>query len=148
MSNSINFFGGKLFGSMYWGTASNASNNKGMIKSISNLKSSSFGFGYIAKSIIKKNDRIIFTIDQPIRIESGELGLNVPVYRTRQKEVLFNSLEVNLRPSGREINSRLEYSSAFRNVNLSFAVGYKTDPYHIKYMEDYGYLSLGANIRF
>jgi hypothetical protein len=148
LSNSINFFGGKLFGSMYWGTASNASNNKGMIKSISNLKSSSFGFGYIAKSIIKKNDRIIFTIDQPIRIESGELGLNVPVYRTRQKEVLFNSLEVNLRPSGREINSRLEYSSAFRNVNLSFAVGYKTDPYHIKYMEDYGYLSLGANIRF
>jgi hypothetical protein len=148
LSNSINFLGGKLFGSMYWGIASNASNDKGMIKSISNLESSSFGFGYIAKSIIQKNDRIIFSIDQPIRIESGELGLNVPIYRTRQKEVLFNSLKVNLSPSGREINSRLEYSSSFRNVNLSFAVGYKTDPYHIKYMDDYGYLSLGANIRF
>ncbi len=148
LSNSINFFGGKLFGSMYWGAAPNASNKTGMIKSISNIESSSFGFGYIAKSIINKNDRVIFTIDQPIRIESGELGLDVPVYRTRQKEVLFNSLKVNLRPSGREINSRLEYSSAFRNVNLSFAIGYKTDPYHIKYMEDYAYFSMGANIRF
>ena len=148
LSNSINFFGGKLFGSMYWGIASNASNDKGMIKSISNLESSSFGLGYIAKSIIQENDKIIFTVDQPIRIESGELGLNVPIYRTREKEVLFNSLEVNLSPSGREINTRLEYSSSFRNVNLSFAVGYKTDPYHIKYMDDYGYLSLGANIKF
>jgi len=62
--------------------------------------------------------------------------------------VLFNSLEVNLSPSGREINTRLEYSSSFRNINLSFAVGYKTDPYHIKYMDDYGYFSLGANIKF
>ena len=148
LSNSINFFGGKLFGSMYWGIASNASNDKGMIKSISNLESSSFGLGYIAKSIFQENDKIIFTIDQPIRIESGELGLNVPIYRTREKEVLFNSLEVNLSPSGREINTRLEYSSSFRNINLSFAVGYKTDPYHIKYMDDYGYFSLGANIKF
>jgi hypothetical protein len=148
LSNSIDFVGGKLFGSIYWGMASNTSSSEGMIKSISDLQSSSFGLGYIAKSILRENDRIIFTIDQPIRIESGELGLDVPIYRTRQKEVLFSSFNVNLSPSGREINSRLEYSSLFRNVNLSFALGYKADPYHIKNMDDYGYISLGANIKF
>ena len=148
LSNSINLFGGKLFGSIYWGMASNTSSSEGMIKSISSLQSSSFGLGYTAKSVLRENDRILFTIDQPIRIESGELGLDVPIYRTRQKEVLFSSFNVNLSPSGREINSRLEYSSLFRNVNLSFALGYKADPYHIKNMDDYGYISLGANIKF
>ena len=149
LSNTLNILGGKLFGSVYWGNASNSSSNEGMIKSISNLKSSSFAIGYIATSTFAKDDQIIVSIDQPIRVEAGSLSLNVPFYRTREKEVLFNSFKVNLSPSGREINSKIEYLSSFnQKINFSAVLGYKTDPYHIKYMDDYAYISIGANLKF
>ena len=149
LSNTLNIMGGKLFGSVYWGNASKSSSNEGMIKSISNLKSSSFGFGFIATSNFTRGDQIIFSVDQPIRVEAGNLSLNVPYYRTREKEVLFNSFKVNLSPSGREINSKIEYLSSFnQKINFSAVLGYKTDPYHIKYMDDYAYISIGANLKF
>ena len=118
-----------------------------MIDSISNVHSSAFGIGYLKSSIFHKRDQIIITIDQPIRIESGQLNLNVPVYRTREKNVLFNNINFGLNPSGREINSKVEYLTSYKNIGFGMSLGYKSDPYHIKFMEDYWYASLGFNIK-
>ena len=118
-----------------------------MISSINDIHSSSFGLGYLKSSVFQKNDHLTLTIDQPIRVESGNLNLEVPVYRTKKKNVLFNSLNINLRPSVREINSKLEYSSSFKILDYGIALGYKSDPYHIKYMDDYWYVSLGFDFK-
>ena len=147
ISNSINMLGGNFFGSLYWGLTADSKNEMGMISSINNIRSSSFGLGYLASSVFQKNDLITITIDQPIRVESGTLNLDVPVYRTKQKNVLFNSLNISLQPSGREINSKIEYSSSYKILNYGIALGYKSDPYHIKYMDDYWYVSLGFNFK-
>jgi hypothetical protein len=72
----------------------------------------------------------------------------VPVYRTKKKEVIFNSLSFGLRPSGREINSKINYSTEFKKLNLNIAFGYKADPYHMMNMNDYWYTSMSANIKF
>ena len=117
ITNSMDVFGGKLFGSLYWGQTSDSKNETGMISAINDIRSSSFGLGYLKNSIFQKNDLLTFTIDQPIRVESGNLNLEVPVYRTKNKNVLFNSLNINLSPSGREINSKLEYSSSYKILN-------------------------------
>ena len=146
LSKSLDMFSGKLFGSFYWGKSNNISNELGMIKSISNLNSSSFGLGFLKSSIFNTNDQLTLTINQPIRIESGNLQLNIPVYRTKQKNVIFNSMRFDLDPSGREINSKIEYSTSYKNIGLGIALGYKSDPYHIKSMNDYWYMSLGFNI--
>jgi len=147
ITNSINLFGGKFFGSLYWGQTADSKNEASMISSINDIHSSSFGLGYLKNSVFQKNDLLTLTIDQPIRVESGNLNLEVPVYRTKKKNVLFNSLNINLRPSGREINSKLEYSSSFKILDYGIALGYKSDPYHIKYMDDYWYVSLGFDFK-
>ena len=147
ITNSMDVFGGKLFGSLYWGQTADSKNETGMISAINDIRSSSFGLGYLKNSIFQKNDLLTFTIDQPIRVESGNLNLEVPVYRTKKKNVLFNSLDINLSPSGREINSKLEYSSTYKILNYGVALGYKSDPYHIKYMNDYWYVSLGFDFK-
>ena len=147
LSNSINLMGGKLFGSFYWGQSNGISNELGMIKSISSLYSSSFGIGFLKSSILNNNDSLIVTIDQPIRLESGKLKLNVPTYRTKEKNVLFNSISFNLDPSGREIHSKVDYLTAYKNIGFGLTLGYKSDPYHIKFMDDYWYASLGFNIK-
>ena len=82
ISNSVNLMGGKLFGSLYWGKSNGIYNELGMIKSISNLYSSAFGIGFLKSSILNTNDTLMITIDQPMRIESGRMQLNVPAYRT------------------------------------------------------------------
>ena len=147
ITNSMKILGGKFFGSLYWGQSIDSKNEKGMISSMDDIYSSSFGLGYLKDSIFQKGDLLTFIIDQPIRVESGTLNLDVPVYRTKQKNVLFDSLNINLRPSGREINSKIEYSSSYKILDYGLAIGYKADPYHIKYMDDYWYVSLGFNLK-
>ena len=148
LSSVKNLFGGKIFGSIHWGQSSDISHNNGMLKSIEEVKSSSFGFGYIQTSIFNESDQLTISIDQPLRVESGKLNLDVPVYRTKQKDVIFNSLSFGLRPSGREVNSKINYSTAFKKMNFDFAFGYKADPYHMKNLDDYWYTSMRASIRF
>ena len=146
LSNSLELFSGKLFGSFYWGKSADAKNDLGMIESLSSITSSAFGLGFLRSSVLHKNDQLTFTINQPIRIESGTLKLNVPVFRTKEKNVIFNSINFGLNPSGREINSKARYSTSYKNMNFALSLGYKSDPYHIKFMDDYWYMSLGFNI--
>ena len=148
LSNSIDLAGGLLFGSLYWGKSNDISNELGMMRSVSKLYSSAFGIGFMKSSIISNQDKLILTVDQPIRIESGKLQLNVPTYRTKEKNVLFNSMNFNLDPSGREIHTKAQYLSSYKNIGLGLTLGYKADPYHIKFMDDYWYMSLGFNINF
>ncbi|MDA8709496.1 S8 family serine peptidase [Gammaproteobacteria bacterium] len=148
LSNSLDLAGGKLFGSFYLGKSNDLSNELGMIRSVSKLSSSAFGIGFMKSSIVSNNDKLILTVDQPIRIESGRLKLNVPTYRTKEKNVLFNSMNFNLDPSGREIHTKAQYFSSYNNIGFGLTLGYKADPYHIKFMNDYWYMSLGFNINF
>ena len=148
LSNSLDLAGGLLFGSLYWGKSNDISNELGMMRSVSKLYSSAFGIGFMKSSIISNQDKLILTVDQPIRIESGKLQLNVPTYRTKEKNVLFNSMNFNLDPSGREIHTKAQYLSSYKNIGLGLTLGYKADPYHIKFMDDYWYMSLGFNINF
>ena len=148
LSNSLDLAGGKLFGSFYLGKSNDLSNELGMIRSVSKLSSSAFGIGFMKSSIVSNNDKLILTVDQPIRIESGRLQLNVPTYRTKEKNVLFNSMNFNLDPSGREIHTKAQYFSSYNNIGFGLTLGYKADPYHIKFMNDYWYMSLGFNINF
>lgn len=148
LSNSLDLAGGILFGSLYWGKSNDMSNELGMLRSVTKLYSSAFGIGFMKSSIINNNDKLIVTVDQPIRIESGKLQLNVPTYRTKEKNVLFNPMNFNLDPSGRELHTKAQYLSSYKNIGLGLTLGYKADPYHIKFMDDYWYMSLGFNMNF
>ena len=148
LSNSLDLAGGIIFGSLYWGKSNNMSNELGMLRSVTRLHSSAFGIGFMKSSIVSNNDKLILTVDQPIRIESGKLQLNVPTYRTKEKNVLFNQMNINLDPSGREIHTKAQYLSSYKNIGLGLTLGYKADPYHIKFMDDYWYMSLGFNMNF
>jgi len=148
LSNSLDLAGGIMFGSLYWGKSNNMSNELGMLRSVTRLHSSAFGIGFMKSSIVSNNDKLILTVDQPIRIESGKLQLNVPTYRTKEKNVLFNQMNFNLNPSGREMHTKAQYLSSYKNIGLGLTLGYKADPYHIKFMDDYWYMSLGFNMNF
>ena len=146
ISNSLGWMGGKFFSSFYLGNTPSTQSNTGMIRSSSNIQSSAFGLGFLKSSIFTTNDEIVVSVDQPLRTESGRMNLRVPVYRDKERNVLFNSFGFSLSPSGREINSSASYQSSYKNIGFSLAVGYKSDPYHIKSMQDYWYTSIGFSL--
>ena len=129
------------------GNSPGTSNNEGMINSITDIQSSAYGMGFLKQSIFNSGDELLLSIDQPMRTESGEMNLRVPVYRTKERNVLFNSFGFTLRPSGREVHSKARYMSSYKNIGLSLTLGYKSDPYHIKSLEDYWYTALGFSIK-
>ncbi|MDC0091905.1 S8 family serine peptidase [Gammaproteobacteria bacterium] len=147
LSNSYNWMGGKFFTSMYLGVTPGGLNNSGMIRSSSNIKSSAFGLGFLKSSIFTANDEVIISIDQPLRVESGRMNLRVPVYRDKERNVLFNSFGFSLSPSGREVNSSVQYQSRYNQIGFSLAVGYKSEPYHMKSIRDYWYTSIGFSLK-
>jgi len=147
LSNSLDWMGGKLFSSVYLGNTPGTLSNRGMIRSSSGIRSSAFGVGFLKSSIFTTNDEIVVSVDQPLRTESGRMNLTVPVYRDKEKNVLFNSFGFSLSPSGREINSSARYQSSYKNIGFSLALGYKSDPYHIKSMQDYWYTSIGFSLK-
>jgi hypothetical protein len=57
-------------------------------------------------------------------------------------------MSLDLDPSGREVHAKAQYFSSYKNVGFGLTLGYKSDPYHIKFMDDYLYMSLGFNIGF
>ena len=147
LSNSLDWMGGKFFSSFYLGNTPSTLSDTGMIRSSSNIQSSAFGLGFLKSSIFTTNDEIVVSVDQPLRTESGRMNLRVPVYRDKERNVLFNSFGFSLSPSGREINSSASYQSSYKNIGFSLAVGYKSDPYHIKSMQDYWYTSIGFSLK-
>ena len=42
---------------------------------------------------------------------------------------------------------KVDYLTAYKNIGFGLTLGYKSDPYHIKFMDDYWYASLGFNIK-
>ena len=147
LSNSLDWMGGKLFSSVYLGNTPGTLSDRGMIRSSSGIRSSAFGVGFLKSSIFTTNDEIVVSVDQPLRTESGRMNLTVPVYRDKEKNVLFNSFGFSLSPSGREINSSARYQSSYKNIGFSLALGYRSDPYHIKSMQDYWYTSVGFSLK-
>jgi len=146
LSNSLGLMGGKLFGSLYYGKTPSTSSDKGMVTSSSNIQSSAFGIGFLKSAIFNTTDEILLTIDQPLRTESGRMNLKVPVYRTKEKDVLFNTFGFNLNPEGREVNASARYQSYYKKIGFSLVLGYKSDPHHIKSLQDYWYTSIGFSL--
>jgi len=103
--------------------------------------------GFLKSSIFTANDEVIISIDQPLRVESGRMNLRVPVYRDKERNVLFNSFGFSLSPSGREVNSSVQYQSRYNQIGFSLAVGYKSEPYHMKSIRDYWYTSIGFSLK-
>ena len=91
-------------------------NQLGLIEDIEDTYFSSFDLGVYKENIFMKNDSIGIQVYQPLRAEYANLNFNIPIGRTKDKQILFDELSIDLTPSGRQINSQLIY--AILKINL------------------------------
>lgn len=65
--------------------------------------------GFIRTGLLTEDDRAGLMVSQPLRLTSGEATLTVPVGRDLEGGVIRRRRNVDLVPSGREINLQLAY---------------------------------------
>jgi hypothetical protein len=56
-----------------------------------------------------RNDSLRLYFSQPLSINEGSLLLNIPIARTKSKEVIFEEVELNLAPTKKEKTFELSY---------------------------------------
>lgn len=129
-----------LVGSYYRGISAPQVNSRSLFDDISEVQTESFSVGMLGYGVLREGDTLGLLGNQPLRVTGGEASLSLATGRSRDGWLYKQVHEVNLAPSGRELN--LE---AFYHVNLPgsgtqlmSSMMYRNEPGHIADAPDEG----------
>jgi hypothetical protein len=108
---------------------------------ISKTKMQSFSFGY--QPILKnKNHELTISISQPLKLENGQIELSLPVYRTRNKEVLMMNETLDIAPDSREIHTKITFNRYVEMGHFAAVIGHRANPYHSNNFDNHWYTQI------
>ncbi len=81
-----------------------------LLHDMSALWTSAFELGLVGENIASGQDRLALKLSQPLRVESGHVGLRWATGRTRERLVQVETTVLGLEPSGRQLDLELAYS--------------------------------------
>ena len=119
-------------GSFFIGKSNSKIKQESLFNSIDDFTSSSFELGLYKKGVFSQSDNIGFKVDQPLRVERAEMGLSVPYRRTKDKEVLFKDILLDMAPESRQFNAELVYQTDNKAFDLSGRFGFSKNQDHIE----------------
>ena len=118
--------------SLHIGQTSSKFNQSGMIEGTDDAYFSSFDLGLYKENIFINGDSLGIQVYQPLRSELASMNLNLPVGRTKDKKILFKEIDLDLTPSGRQINSQLIYRKNSRYLSFFGKLGLVSNEFHEK----------------
>ena len=119
---STSILGFKSINSFLYGKSNPNINKTGILKDFEELTSSSFSMGLFKETIDK--GIIGMQISQPLRLEKGTASFQLPVGRTRDKNVLFENFIYDFSPSGRQIDLELLFGKSYKNLSFNSRLGF------------------------
>jgi len=101
-----------------------------MVSSTSHLISQSWSLGLISSNIFKPNDRLGFSINQPLAVKSGKINLDVPIGLEYDTGIMqFEKRAISMAPSALEYDLEMTYKiPTSSNANLSLSALYRANP--------------------
>ncbi len=81
--------------------------NPGMLHDLSSLRTSAFEIGLVGENIGGMRDRLAVRLAQPLRVESGDIGIRWVSGRTPDRQVRVETTTLELEPSGRQVDLEL-----------------------------------------
>lgn len=95
--------------------------------------------------VLARKDQLSFRLSQPLRVESGGLGLQLPTaYDYATGKVTIRKTDLSFVPSGREIDAELVYSRPFLGGWVDNNLFVRRQPGHIATAD----MDVGGAIRF
>ncbi len=96
--------------------------NNSLIHSFSPISSSSFEISLIKKNIFDTDDRLLISLSQPNRIETGSMNFKIQDLADSYGNIKHNLKKINLEPSGRQIDFGINY---IKKLNDNAIFGFK-----------------------
>ncbi len=113
------------------------------INSSKPLLTSSFTLGLAKTNFIKNDQKIGFFINQPQRVEEGNINLRIPTSSDRDRTVTYSNLNAELEPDGRQINFDIIFNKSITEMsNLSASITHVQDGDHSDSSESQNFISI------
>ena len=119
-----------LLGSAYLGHTHPQVGNSGLLQDTDTIVSSTFTVGAAGTSIWQQDDWFGVRIWQPLRAESGDATLRVPVGRTKYGHAIHQEYQVRLAPAGRNLKMETSYRLPVSYGALQTSLGVERHPQH------------------
>lgn len=132
-----------LFGRLEYGVARQMGTTSGLVSGLSDMQFSGFELGARMSDVFSNNDVAGISISQPLRVEGGAMGLNLPVSRSADGTIEHRKATADLAPSGRELDLDLSYAVPVNSGKLQLGLQYRFDAGHVE-----GASAAGAAVSF
>ncbi|WP_162913114.1 S8 family peptidase [Rhodospirillaceae bacterium SYSU D60014] len=111
-----------LFGSVTVGTSDINVGGSGLVSEWSDSAGRSFGVGASISEIFGE-DRLVFVVSQPFKVDDSTITLRVPVSDDRKGAVHYREERVDVSPHGNETALQMVYSGGIEDLGLTYAAG-------------------------
>ena len=104
---------------------------------------SSFTVGLTKSNFLKEKQNIGFFINQPQRVENGNISLRLPTSSDRDRTVTYSDLSVDLEPDARQLNLDIIFNKEITDKsNLSANITHVKNGDHSSASESQNFISL------
>ncbi len=110
--------------------------NPGMLHDLSSLRTSAFEIGLVGENIGGMRDRLAVRLAQPLRVESGDIGIRWVSGRTPDRQVRVETTTLELEPSGRQVDLELSWAVPWKGGYAHLAALTSRDAGHTRDEED------------
>ena len=138
ISDELTFIGSGFAGYTHIDKAANS-----YINGSSPIMTSSFTVGLTKSNFFKEKQNIGFFINQPQRVENGNISLRLPTSSDRDRTVTYNDLSVDLEPNARQLNLDIIFNKKITDKsNLSANITHIKNGDHSSASESQNFVSL------
>ena len=130
---------------LYSGTTDSGLNS-GLLKLDNAIASSAWSLGLSGHSIWQRNDRFTVYLAQPLRIEQGQASLQLASGRTIDRQVIYQTVAIDLQPRGREQQLEMNYQFAWGRANATARAEYIHQPDHNIHNSSYSEVTLSLQM--
>lgn len=105
----------------------------------SHLVSNAFAIGVAQRHLISDTDELKFSIGQPLRVDGGSMTLSHDDYYDETETMHSRSVDIDLKPTGRQIDYQLQYNfSPKKHLTLGAFAYYANDYLHQQNLTAHG----------
>ena len=132
LANTLSFHATVTGGQTNAGNTSNS-----IFADVDRLFTTSFSASLVKSDTFTNNDQIAFTVNQPLRLEHGSVGITTGAGRDLETAaLLFDTNRFSLTPSGRELAFESAYRSQFGDWTMEANMAFRMDANHVKGQQD------------
>ena len=112
--------------------------NSGLFNLDNSVNSNSWSLGLNSSPDWQTDDRLSISLHQPLRVQSGQGSLQLATGRTTDRQVIYETVNFDLQPQGREQQLELLYQFKLGDIRAATRVEYTYQPHHNPHNPSYG----------